>query len=733
MASVFTENLVGTVLDSRYSLEGLVGIGASARVYRATDRRLGRLVAVKVLHASFADDEAFVRRFRREAEALAPLNHPNIVTIYDVNDGANATGNPPYLVTEYLAGGTLLDLLESGVRMSPSQAARLALEAARGLEFAHARGLVHRDIKPANLLFGEDQHVRVGDFGLATVLADFSRTMQGDSPMGSPRYHSPEQARGAKGVLVDGRSDVYSLALVLVEAVTGSVPFTAESWTGQALERLEGSLDAPEDLGPLRPAVKAAGTLGPEDRIDAAGLVKLLEELARTMPRAESLPLDGSRLAAKRPLVDRDPTRHVGLATSAGSDVEGSAATAQPTAVASALTATSLANERAKRGGVFDITLDEVAELSETPVAANGRNSPTGSNTRLKRGSRERPDKARPSLDAPRSSRRFALVALAMLMVGFVAAGIGWSRRTPTHLTPLLRGQTVADARRAAEALHFIMVEAEPAFDDTAAPGIIISQEPADGVRLKERRTIKIVASKGIQPVPVPDLAGLSFDAASGALRALNLRISTPPITEDSETIPVGNVIRWSPLDGAAPGSVITVVVSSGPPTVEVPRLAGLVEADALAALPPGLTAEIVRVANDAPKGSVYQSKPAAGEIVAKGTALKVYVSAGPAFANVPNVINLLPADASAALRKAGFKIGNTIGPADRPVLHTRPLRNTRQRLGSVVTLYTTHEGVPEVPGVAATQTSKPPSAALLPTLSSEPADSTGSTTTAKP
>jgi eukaryotic-like serine/threonine-protein kinase len=302
---------------------------------------------------------------------------------------------------------------------------------------------------------------------------------------------------------------------------------------------------------------------------------------------------------------------------------------------------------------------------------------------------------------------------LVVLAVGFVAAGIGWSRRTPTHLTPLLQGHTVADARRAAEALHFVVVERDPVFDATVALGTVISQDPADGVRLKERRSIAIVVSKGVEPVPVPDLAGLSFDAASGALRALNLRISTPPITEDSDTIPDGTVIRWSPVGAVPPGTAITVVVSSGPPTVEVPRLVGLAEADALAGLPPGLTPEIVRVANDAPKGSVYSLKPAAGEIVAKGTTVKVYVSAGPAYASVPNVINLLPADASAALRKAGFKVGNTIGPADQPVLHTRPLRNTRQRLGSVVTLYTTEESVPEVP------------AGLLPTPTTEPTEPT--------
>lgn len=737
MASVFTENLVGRVLDGRYALLSLVGVGASARVYRAEDRRLRRFVAVKVLHGSFADDEGFVRRFRREAESLAPLSHPNIVTVFDVNDGANASGEPPFLVTEYLSGGTLWDLLESGYRLTPSQAGRVALGAARGLEFAHSRGLVHRDVKPANLLFGEDQHVRIGDFGLATVLADFGRTQQGNAPVGSPRYQSPEQARGAK---IDGRSDVYSLALVLVEAVTGSVPFTADTWTGHALARLEGSLKAPPELEALGPVVEAAGMIDPEDRVDAAGLVRLLESIARTMPRPESLPLDGSRLAARRPMLDRDPTRHVGLDESEPTvDTTTAVETPAVTDAASVLPTESIANERARRGGVFDITLDDrVAESGDAvPVVL-----PIVPDKKPDRASRKAAKgEAKPvsdqgetgALDKPGKRGIFKRLAALVVLVAVAAGVVGMAvaRRTPTHLVPTLTGKSIADAQKLAATLKFNVHEGERVFDANTKNGSVISQTPAIGVRLKEKRIIEVVVSKGIQPVPIPDLSGLSYDAASGALRALNLRILTPPITEDSTTIPQGGVIRWSPTAAVAPGSVVSVVVSSGPPTVAVPKLVGLGEEAVTTAISAGIVPTIVRQASDSPKGLVFATKPAAGEIVAKGTEVKIFVSTGPAFADVPNVIGLLPADASAALRKAGFKVGNTIGPADQPVLHTRPLRNTKAKRGSVVTLYTTEDNVPTVPGVATTETTRP--GVTVSTLLPPPDAGAASTTTAKP
>ena len=242
---------IGRVLGGRYRLLSPLGSGASAQVYLADDVRLRRRVAVKVLHPALADDESFLRRFRAEAQAAAALSHPHLLAVYDWSDD-----DRPFLVTEYLAGGSLRAMLDAGHRLSPAQALVVGLEAARALDHAHRHGFVHRDIKPANLLFGDDGRLRVADFGLARAIAEAGWTEPTGAVLGTARYASPEQARGEA---LDGRSDVYSLALVLVEAVTGEVPFTADTTIGTLMARLDRSLDVPAELGPLAPALLGAG------------------------------------------------------------------------------------------------------------------------------------------------------------------------------------------------------------------------------------------------------------------------------------------------------------------------------------------------------------------------------------------------------------------------------------------------------------------------------------------
>ena len=698
MASVFTENLVGHVLDQRYALSDLVGVGGSARVYRAEDRRLRRMVAVKVLHASFADDEGFVRRFRHEAEALAPLSHPNIVTVFDVNDGENASGEPPFLVTEYLGGGTLRELLDNGYRLSPSQATRIGLDAARGLAFAHARDLVHRDIKPANLIFGDDQRIRIADFGLARALADFGRTEHDGAPVGSARYLSPEQADNRT---IDGRSDVYSLALVLIEAVTGSIPFTAETLAGTTVARLKNSIKAPFELGPLGAVVEAAGTLDPAERLDAASLVQALEELAKTLPKAEPFSLDGSRLAKRADLVDQDPTRHAGL----GSSKEKVKVTRLDAAgLPTVPLPDSAANKTAKQTGIFDLALDEDDTVAGAAISKK---------------------------DSDKSSRRWhsrwkiPVAILSTLVITAGGVGLALSRRIPSHAVPVLSGKTIADAREAVNSLRFEVNQTDSVFSDERPKGQILEQAPPVGAELAEKKAIQVIVSKGPKPIPVPDLTGLTVDTATGTLRALRLRVKPIPTIESSTTVEAGKVIRWTPNGEVLPDTEISLVVSGGLPTLPVPKLTGLREAEVAAAVGSDFVVTIVKTASDAPKGTVYGSEPRAGSIVDRQSPVKVFISTGPAYAIVPNTIGLLPAEASARLRAAGFRIGNTIGPADQPVLHTRPLRNTRQRRNAVVTLYTTEDNVPEVPGVPQTQTSEPSS-------SSTPEDTNAKPSTTK-
>ena len=277
----------GRLLGGRYRLGDAIGTGGSGTVYLADDLSLGRQVAVKVLHSSLVGDEAFVERFRTEARLVASLADPHVVSIYDWGVAGQA-----YLVTEYLGGGSLRSILSSGRTLSPSQMLMVSLEACRALDHAHRQGIVHRDVKPANLLFGQDGRLRVADFGLAEALTGVaSRELYGGGGViGTARYASPEQAQG---LALDGRSDVYALALCMVEGVTGHLPFVADTLEGTLSARVGRDVPIPDTLGPLVPVVAHAGAAEPENRPTARELGRMLLDIAGRMARPEPLPLVG--------------------------------------------------------------------------------------------------------------------------------------------------------------------------------------------------------------------------------------------------------------------------------------------------------------------------------------------------------------------------------------------------------------------------------------------------------
>src|SRR5215471_14015083 len=286
MAISGVADLTGRVLASRYRLLAPIGAGASGRVYVADDVRLKRRVGVKVLHLALAEDAGFLRRFRAEAQVAASLNHPNVMAVYDWGED-----DVPFMVLELLTGGSLRGMLDANARLSPSQAAHVGRQVTSALEYAHARGVVHRDIKPANLLFDEHGIVRVADFGLARALAEASWTEPAGTVVGTARYAAPEQATGAP---LDGRADLYSLAVVLVEAVTGTVPAIADTAIGTLAARTHTPLVAPLALGRLGPVVERAGRPDPAERYpDAAVMRAALADAARALPPPQPLPLAG--------------------------------------------------------------------------------------------------------------------------------------------------------------------------------------------------------------------------------------------------------------------------------------------------------------------------------------------------------------------------------------------------------------------------------------------------------
>jgi eukaryotic-like serine/threonine-protein kinase len=258
-----------SVLGDRYRLEASIGSGGMAQVFRGQDTTLDRQVAIKILAPQFARDPSFVERFRREAQAAARLNHPNIVNVYDTG----VDGDTNYIVMEYVEGRTLAEYLTRGGTLAPRKAAEIAEKVAEALAAAHAQGVIHRDIKPANIMVTRDGRVKVMDFGIARLVAGPDTVEQTAAVLGTAAYLSPEQAQGQT---VDARSDLYSLGIVLYEMVTGKPPFTGDSAMAVAYKHVQETPLPPSSLNAdvpprLDAVVMRALAKNPANRYQSAG------------------------------------------------------------------------------------------------------------------------------------------------------------------------------------------------------------------------------------------------------------------------------------------------------------------------------------------------------------------------------------------------------------------------------------------------------------------------------
>ena len=687
MAGPVAGELVGRVLGGRFRLEALVGRGASAQVYLANDTRLRRRVAVKILHAGAAGDSTFLRRFRSEAQLAASLTHPNVLVIHDWNDGladpADPTSitEPPSLVTEYLDGGSLRAILDDGHRLTLSQATLMGLDAARALAYAHRNGVVHRDIKPANLLFGADGRVRIGDFGLARALSEASWTEPTGGAGGTVRYAAPEQARGR---VVDGKADVYALVLTLIESVTGTVPFPADTEFGIRMARLQGPIPVPDALGPLAEALAPGGALEPDDRVDAAGLAELLERAARRLPRPTPIPLavpiDLDRLVG----IGADPTIH---AAGAAGVASGAAA-----GVASAVASTSAPVADAVVPDVVDLTvappLPADAPPTEDVLSITSEVTPEVT-----------PEVAADTVTeqsivaSPRAGRRwvwrFLALGVLLLAIGGGIAGYSWWKARPVYaVIPSVTGQSVDGARSKLAAGKFV-VRITRRRDEKVGVNSVIEQSPAPGLRVKQKTAVALVLSDGPSPRMVPALNGLDEDGARQQLDAQQLKLGTVTRNAD-EAVPESIIISWSPQGEVARDSAIDVVVSSGPAPRIVPNISGMSPEQAKNELPDGLTGDVVRQSSDkVPAGTVIASNYKPGTALPKGATIRIIVSSGPALVKIPAVRGLDVSTAVARLRDAGFSVSGTQGSPDQPVISTEPLEGKAVKKGTAITLIT--------------------------------------------
>lgn len=595
-------DLAGRLLAGRYLLHGAVGTGASGRVYDAEDTRLKRRVAVKVLHAALADDAAFLRRFRAEAQLAASLHHPHIVTVHDWGDD-----DVPFMVLELLEGGSLRSMLDQGTYLTVPQAARVGRDVASALEYAHARGVLHRDIKPANLLFDEHGIVRVADFGLARALAEASWTEPAGAVFGTARYASPEQAQGAQ---LDARSDLYSLALVLVESVTGRLPFSSDTTLGMLTARTLQPIVASVELGPLESVIDRVGAIDPNDRYpDAATMRQAISDAADALPPPGPLVLAG--------MIDRadpHPTRAVPV----------------------------------KGAPLFDQDAVEVVREQPRRTDESGGDEPPKQKTR--------------SIPGQRRLVPWVVAVVLILTVGLAAAALAQVGSGKALSVPGLQGLTVDQATAAAKKSGLsVSVGALKAAPDPK--GMVIGQSPAAGSFTGSHR-VTLVVSGGPAPVTVPNIYNAPWSAAQEALDTAGLLYSKTPATAPSDTIGAGRVSRVTPSIGSSvqPDQVITVTLSSGHAPVKVPTVTHMTFGNAAKALTDAHFKPVRAPTDD------FSSTVKAGEVIGTtpdndttapyGSTVVIHVSKGPDLVPVPDVTFETIEAASSDLAAAGLQVG---------------------------------------------------------------------------
>jgi len=601
---------VARVLANRYELRTEIGRGGMADVYVALDRLLNRRVAVKVLSPAFAADPAFVERFRREAQAAASLNHPNIVAVYDWG----RDGDTSFIVMEYVNGQTLREVLQRYHTLPPSEAARVAGDIAAALEFAHRNGVVHRDVKPGNVLITPEGGVKVADFGIARAESSDTLTKTG-SVLGTATYFSPEQAQGHP---LDGRSDVYSLGVVLYEMVTGVAPFTGDSPVSVAYKHVR-----EEPIPPSRIAPEVPGAL---DRIILTAMAK---DVALRYESAEHLRADLLRFERGRAL--RGGPRPV----PAVAPVPAPAArdTGAPTLVAPVPVEPGGGGRRGRRWGAVIAIVVAIGLLlalivvllaqsdfgvEETPVATKdvppvtGLLYPEAESTlknlgfqvvRVDKDDNQDPDKVLSQSPAE---------GLKLRTGGTVTLEVS-SATTPM---PDIVGKQRADAERILIAAGFRGTFVETDSDDQP-PGTVLGTVPAAGARVPKTDK-RAGVSVARQPTRVvPGVAGQDVFAAANAITGANLKLAAAPKMQDSDTVPVNMVIGTDPPAGTVvpKDSEVTIIISTGISMVTIPDVTGQDRSAAEAAIQGVGCSVAVSFADSPPprRGQVLSQSPSGG------------------------------------------------------------------------------------------------------------------------
>ena len=601
---------IGSFIADRYEILEKIGAGGMSDVYKAKDQVLGRFVAVKVLKPEFAEDVNFVTKFHTEAQSAAGLQHPNIVNIYDVGSEEHMH----YIVMEYVEGITLKTYIEKKGQLNYKEAISIAIQVARGIEAAHNNNIVHRDIKPQNIMISNEGKVKVTDFGIARAAT--SNTIHSDV-MGSVHYTSPEQARNG---FVDGKSDIYSLGIVMYEMVTGRVPFDGDTTVAIAIQHLQEEMVAPSVYAPDLPIslekIILKCTQKSQDRRYAT-MGELLVDLKKALmtPDSDFVTIESGISQAKTTVIREEDVR--GIQERANRNYANAEKTSAKTA--------------AKKSYEYDEEDDEDEEDE------GGFLNP-------------KMEKAVTILGIVTAVIILIIIIyLIGSMVGIFGGKKNHTDETEDQTTIEdesgkiemidLKGKNFDEAKTELENMGLKIYQSATEVSDEYEQGQIIEQDIPVGDMVDAGTMVRVTVSSGKSEddteettVQVPQVTGYTDTAAIGMLTDAGLDYNRE--YENSDTVAEGTVIRQSPESGAsvANGTKVTIVVSQGRQSVAVPDLKNMTESEARKALEEkGL--QVGTIGSDysdtVEEGKVIDQTEAVGKTVYSGTSIGFTVSLG--------------------------------------------------------------------------------------------------------